>query len=232
MASMTKAQMVEELEALRADLQPLRDSLNFHSQAYLPAAGHHVAGVDRALERVGRMLGEVPDDEAEAAPASTVEPTVPPGSVGGAAAHPETGATTNIPFSKPLAEGDTRSIPGTPGFDVAEMARVTRDSVAEQHAAEGAPDVELTGPATQTTVAPDGSTDAASSERIAAAQAEADARAAADVIPGVTPAQRDALVEAGFRAPADIRAATDEQLLAVHGVGPSTVTALREATKE
>jgi DNA integrity scanning protein DisA with diadenylate cyclase activity len=50
-------------------------------------------------------------------------------------------------------------------------------------------------------------------------------------MPGVTVAQRDALVAAGFVTAADIRAATDEQLDAVDGIGPETVKKLREATK-
>jgi hypothetical protein len=47
----------------------------------------------------------------------------------------------------------------------------------------------------------------------------------------VTAAQRDALVSAGFKTADDIRAATDEQLLAVPGIGPKTVADLREAAK-
>lgn len=54
----------------------------------------------------------------------------------------------------------------------------------------------------------------------------------ADVIPGVTVAQRDALVAAGFETTDDIRAATDDDLLAVDGIGHATVERLREATKE
>ena len=53
-----------------------------------------------------------------------------------------------------------------------------------------------------------------------------------EVIPGVTVAQRDALVAAGFETVEDIRNATDEQLDAVPGIGPDTVKRLREATKE
>jgi hypothetical protein len=52
-----------------------------------------------------------------------------------------------------------------------------------------------------------------------------------EVIPGVTVAQRDALVAAGFSTPDDIKGATDEQLLAVPGIGPETVKRLREAAK-
>jgi hypothetical protein len=47
----------------------------------------------------------------------------------------------------------------------------------------------------------------------------------------VTAAQRDALLAAGFKTAEDIRAATDEQLLAVPGIGPKTVADLREATR-
>jgi hypothetical protein len=55
---------------------------------------------------------------------------------------------------------------------------------------------------------------------------------AGDVIAGVTDGQRDALVAAGFVTALDIRNATDDQLLAVDGIGPSTVARLREAVKE
>lgn len=53
-----------------------------------------------------------------------------------------------------------------------------------------------------------------------------------EVMPGVTMAQRDALVAAGFVTTEDIRNATDEQLLAVKDIGKVTVDKIREATKE
>lgn len=51
--------------------------------------------------------------------------------------------------------------------------------------------------------------------------------------PGLlTDAQRDALAAAGFFTPADIRAASDDDLTAVDGIGPATVQRLRDAVKE
>ena len=50
--------------------------------------------------------------------------------------------------------------------------------------------------------------------------------------PAVTDQQRAALATAGFETAEQIRAATDEQLLDVDGIGPATVTRLREATRE
>lgn len=46
----------------------------------------------------------------------------------------------------------------------------------------------------------------------------------------LTDAQREALAAAGFTTAADVRAASDEQLLAVEGIGPAAVKKLREAT--
>lgn len=50
--------------------------------------------------------------------------------------------------------------------------------------------------------------------------------------PAVTQAQRAALASAGFETAEQIRAATDEQLLAVDGIGPGTLARLRELPKE
>jgi hypothetical protein len=44
--------------------------------------------------------------------------------------------------------------------------------------------------------------------------------------------QRAALAEAGIRTAADVRAASDEQLRGVKGIGPATLAKLREATQE
>jgi hypothetical protein len=50
--------------------------------------------------------------------------------------------------------------------------------------------------------------------------------------PPVSEAQRAALAAAGFETGEQIRNATDDQLLAVDGIGPATVEKLREATRE
>jgi hypothetical protein len=58
------------------------------------------------------------------------------------------------------------------------------------------------------------------------------AAGAGEVIPGVTEVQQRALVAAGYVSVEDIRKASDADLLKVDGVGPATVAAPREATKE
>jgi hypothetical protein len=47
----------------------------------------------------------------------------------------------------------------------------------------------------------------------------------------LTEAQRQALAEAGIRTAADVRAASDERLLEVPGIGPTTLQKLRDATR-
>ena len=209
MAGISKAERAE-VEALRAELQSMRGDLDFRSQAHLPPHGGHVSALDSALARVHRLLGEDDMAEHEAAPTTQVE-TVPPGSAGGAAADPATGATTNVPFSAPLAEGDTSSIPGAPDYDPAAQAEVERDAARRQHAAER--------------------TDAGGGSG-----ADAHAARTGEMVelrepfaPGLTDEQLGALRAAGYGDVASIRAASDEQLLAVDGIGPATVKKLREA---
>jgi hypothetical protein len=138
MAGMTKAQMTDELEAMRSDLQEARGDLDFRRQAYLPAHDGHIGMVDRCLERIARMLGDEDgsEDADDGADDDTTVATVPPSSAGGAAADPVTGATTNVPFSAPVADGDTSSIPGAPDYDPAAQSEVERDAARRQHAAE------------------------------------------------------------------------------------------------
>jgi hypothetical protein len=220
MAGMTKAQR-EDLEALRADLGALRGSVDFHSQAHLPPLAGHVVRLDDALARVNRVLGEEGEAEEPEDTGTTQVATVPPGSAGGAAANPETGANTVVPFSAPLAAGDTSSIPGTPGYDPAAQAEVERDAAQRQHAAE------------RTDTGGGATTDAAVAHGDAAPSDDGDVVELREpAVPGLSEAQRDALAKAGFRTAADIRSASDEQLLEVDGIGPSTVTKLRESTRE
>jgi hypothetical protein len=67
------------------------------------------------------------------------------------------------------------------------------------------------------------------SRRAASAPAPA---APADPLGFLSAEQRAALASAGFDSPEAIRAATDEQLDAVDGIGEATVAKLREAVKE
>jgi DNA uptake protein ComE-like DNA-binding protein len=173
------------------------------------------------------MLGE-DDEETTAGTGTTQVATVPPGSAGGAAANPVTGATTNVPFSQPLAEGDASSIPGTPAYDPAAQAEVERDAAARQHAAERA---DTGGGAGDTAGAAPAAT-AGEEATVPTSDGDGDiVELREPAVPGISEAQRKALVAAGFRTADAIRGATDEQLLAVDGVGPKTVEALREATK-
>lgn len=125
-----------DLEALRADLQQARGDIDFRSQAHLPPHGGHLSALDRAISHVNEMLGDTDDTVAPDADPGTQVPTVPPGSAGGAAANPVTGATTNVPFSQSVADGETSSIPGAPDYDPAAQSEVELDAAQRQHAAE------------------------------------------------------------------------------------------------
>lgn len=66
-------------------------------------------------------------------------------------------------------------------------------------------------------------------EMLTATAPTADAAAADPLADILTEAQLEALAEAGFDSPESISAATDEELDAVQGIGPATVTKIREA---
>lgn len=207
-----------DIEWAAAELESLHNDLAFPIGAHLPIT----EGVRERLAAVRARLLDGDTDDAEAADGDTTQvPTVPPASAGGAAAHPETGATTNVPFSKPLSEGDTSSIPGTPGFDPAAQAEVERDAATRQHAAER---VDSGGGSS-------GDAEAAAHGADAGGDGEIVVLREPDV-PGISEANRKALAAAGFRTKADITAATDEQLLAVQGIGPKALADLRAATAQ
>jgi hypothetical protein len=217
---MTKAERDDRLRRTVAGLEALRGDLAFPVEAHLPITHAVLARLDEACAGIKGVLGDDTDDaEApdEASIGSTQVPTVPPGSAGGAAAHPETGRTTNVPFSEPLSEGDTASIPGTVDFDPSAQAEVERDAASRQQGVSRGDTLELREPA------------------VPGATADPEAvelREPSDPLAFLKPEQRAALAAAGYGTPEAIRAEADDRKLDdVPGIGPETVKRLREATK-
>lgn len=207
--ALTKA-VSSAISGVVADLERLRSELEFPVAAHLPPSAAVLSRLDEACSALKQAMGEDVDDDATEAGTTanlgTQVETVPPGSAGGAAADPMTGATTNVPFSQPVASGDTSSVPGAPDYDPAAQSEVERDAARRQHAAERG----------ESTPPPDPLDDAGAPELD---------------VDGVSDKQRTALATAGYHTAADIRAASDEDLLAIDGIGETTLSRLREATK-
>jgi hypothetical protein len=209
---MTKAERDERLGRAVAGLEALRADLAFPIEARLPITHAVLARLDDACAEVKGVLGDGTDDAeapASADTASTQVPEVPPASAGGAAADPATGTTTSIPFSKPLSEGDTSSMPSSPDYDPAAQAEAERDAASRQHAAERGDPAAKVGPP------PDGDV----------------VELREPAVPGLSDDQIASLRAAGYGDAASIRAASDEDLLKVDGIGPAAIRRLREAAK-